>query len=115
VIVHQGDEGHSMFIVVDGQLGVLVTFGSGPTAQKKEVATLPSGAVMGEMSLVLGKPRSATCVVKSATCDVAEITKGALQKLLGTRPYLQRELQVGSCWCDAFLLLAVLRSSLFGV
>jgi len=93
VIVHQGDEGHSMFIVVEGQLSVVVTFGSGPTAQKKEVAVLPSGAVMGEMSLVLSKPRSATCVVKSATCDVAEITKGALENLMGARPYLQRELQ----------------------
>jgi len=36
----QGDEGHSMFIVVEGQLSVVVTFGSGPTAQKKEVVHL---------------------------------------------------------------------------
>ena len=93
VIVRQGDEGHSMFIVVDGQLSVVVQFGSGPTAQKKEVATLPAGSVMGEMSLVLDKPRSATCIVKSGTCDVAEITKGALEKLMEARPYLQRELQ----------------------
>jgi CRP-like cAMP-binding protein len=37
VIVHQGDKGQSMFIVVEGTLAVIVTFGSGPTAQKKEV------------------------------------------------------------------------------
>ena len=47
---------------------------------------------MGEMSLVLGKPRSATCVVGSATCILAEITKGALQMLLKTRPFLQASL-----------------------
>jgi hypothetical protein len=37
VVVHQGDKGQSMFIVVEGTLSVNVTFGSGPTAQKKEV------------------------------------------------------------------------------
>mmetsp|Transcript_11974 Transcript_11974/g.27646 ORF Transcript_11974/g.27646 Transcript_11974/m.27646 type:complete len:589 (-) Transcript_11974:214-1980(-) len=93
VLVHQGDEGDSMFIVVEGQLSVLVSFGSGSEAYRKEVAVLPSGAVMGEMSLVLGKPRSATCLVKSDTCSVAEITKGALTALLQSRPYLARELE----------------------
>ncbi|EKX51459.1 hypothetical protein GUITHDRAFT_102726 [Guillardia theta CCMP2712] len=112
VLVHQGDEGDSMFIVVEGQLSVLVSFGSGAEAYRKEVAVLPSGAVMGEMrfpfpflillvltyrpsssSLVLGKPRSATCLVKSDTCSVAEITKGALTALLQSRPYLARELE----------------------
>ena len=47
---------------------------------------------MGEMSLVLDKPRSATVEVKSRTCRVAEIRKGALVTLLGTRPHLAREL-----------------------
>ena len=93
VIVHQGDNGQSMFIVVEGQLSVIVAFGNGPSAQKKEVATLTSGAVMGEMSLVLSKPRNATCIVKGGKCDVAEITLGALEKLMTVRPYLQRELQ----------------------
>eukprot|EP00960_Hanusia_phi_P067241 766583-Hanusia_phi.AAC.3 len=145
-IRRQGDEGDSMFIVVEGQvsevrrragssdcflqLSVLVSFGSGSEAYRKEVAVLPSGAVMGEMrlpshlllfcrshypsstSLVLGKPRSATCLVKSDTCSVAEITKGfffpppplcmsvltssragALTALLQSRPYLARELE----------------------
>ena len=50
VLVEQGDEGHSMFIVIQGQLRVRVTFVAG--LANKEVAVLPEGSVMGEMSLV---------------------------------------------------------------
>ena len=69
VIVEQGDEGHSMFIVIQGQLRVLVTFVAGFIKQQKEVAVLPAGSVMGEMSLVrlvCACARSCACVCARA-------------------------------------------------
>ena len=62
-----------MFIVVKGRLGVSMRVGDAEEAEEVEVATLTKGAVLGEMSLLLQKPRSATVVVKSRTCILAEI------------------------------------------
>ena len=62
-----------MFVVVKGRLGVSMRFGDAEEAEEMEVATLTKGAVLGEMSLLLQKPRSATVVVKSRTCVLAEI------------------------------------------
>jgi hypothetical protein len=93
VLVRQDEPGDSLFVVLDGSLSVVMAFGAGAGATQREVAELRAGAVMGEMSLVLGKPRNATCVVKSDSASVAEVSRAALDGLLAARPSLARELQ----------------------
>lgn len=56
VLFRQGDPGDSLFIIVEGEVGVLIVDEQG---KEKEVATLGSGACFGEMSLLSGEPRSA--------------------------------------------------------
>jgi hypothetical protein len=92
VVVRQGDEGHAMFMVVEGCLSVVVSLGHGPNS-KKEVEVLSPGQVFGEYGAILGTIRNASCVVKSTTCDLAEITSNALHALLESRPSLRRDLQ----------------------
>ena len=93
VLVRQDDPGDSMFIVIDGRLSVVVAHGAGALAAQREVAQLGAGSVMGEMSLVLGRPRSATCVVASDAAAVAEVARSAVFRLLDARPRLARELE----------------------
>ena len=76
-IVRQGDLGASMFVLVDGKVSVSVHSRSG----EERVATLGSGDVVGEMSLLTGARRNAT-VVASRQVSALEITKPALEELL---------------------------------
>jgi branched-chain amino acid transport system substrate-binding protein len=60
VIIRQGDSGDSLYIIRNGEVGVrLAVEGS-----EREVAVLKAGAFFGEMSLLTGEARKATCVAK---------------------------------------------------
>jgi small-conductance mechanosensitive channel/CRP-like cAMP-binding protein len=81
VIVRQGAPGDSLYVVQRGEIGVRVEQG-GSTA---EMATLGPGQIFGEMSLLTGAPRTATCVARSeATCWV--IDRAAFEPVLLERP-----------------------------
>jgi small-conductance mechanosensitive channel len=53
-IVRQGEEGQSMFVIVDGTVSVVLE------PSRNEVAQIQSGGYFGEMSLLTGEPRTAT-------------------------------------------------------
>lgn len=53
-VVRQGEAGQSMFVVVDGDVRVVLEPGG------EQVASLGPGEVFGEMSLLTGDPRTAT-------------------------------------------------------
>jgi small-conductance mechanosensitive channel len=63
-IVRQGEEGQSMFVVLDGTVSVVLE------PARSEVARIQSGGYFGEMSLLTGEPRSATVLAHG---DVAVI------------------------------------------
>jgi small-conductance mechanosensitive channel/CRP-like cAMP-binding protein len=79
VIVHQGEAGSSMFIVVSGEAVVTLD----PAHQ--EVARLRSGGFFGEMSLLTGEARTAT-VTAVADCEVVEITADAFRQFVLQNP-----------------------------
>ena len=56
-LVVQGEEGGSMFVLADGELEVLLRQDDGEDVL---VDTMGKGAVVGEMSLLTGEPRTAT-------------------------------------------------------
>ena len=86
-IVHQGDIGDSLYVVQRGHVGVRVQVG-GSTA---EVATLGPGEVFGEMSVLTGAPRTATCVARTeVSCWI--ICRGDFEPLLAERPALAEQL-----------------------
>jgi signal-transduction protein with cAMP-binding, CBS, and nucleotidyltransferase domain len=76
-LIQQGDEGNSMFILVDGEANVVVERNSTPV----HVASLRSGDCFGEMSLLTGERRSAT-VMAHSDCEVVEIGKHVLARSL---------------------------------
>ena len=81
--VRQGDNGSSLFFVLRGELDVLV--------DGRQVATLGSGRMFGEMSLLTGEPRRAT-VRATTECMLAEVPKEALAELLQQNEKLMERL-----------------------
>lgn len=87
-IIRQGDDGESLYILVEGACQVLIDQKGG---KKLEVGRLGAKNSFGEMSLLTGEKRSAT--VKALTGIRAfEIQKEHLASLLKKRPELAKEL-----------------------
>jgi CRP-like cAMP-binding protein len=105
VLMRQGDLGQSMFIVAEGKVNVSVHSPAG----EQHVATLGSGEIVGEMSLLTGARRSAT-VTAARRVAALEIPKKALGGLIVETPGLidrfagimeQRHAELGRMHDDA--------------
>ena len=86
-IIEQDGAGDSMFILVQGEADVTI----GRNGASTRVATLHHGQCFGEMSLLTGEKRGAT-VIATTDCEVVEIAKENLTRLLKENPELLREL-----------------------
>jgi len=86
-LIQQGDQGESMFILVDGQANVVVDRNGSPAL----VASLRTGDCFGEMSLLTGEKRSAT-VLAQTDCEVVEIAKDVISRSLKEHPELLEQL-----------------------
>jgi hypothetical protein len=86
-VIQQGANGHSMFILLDGEADVFVHAGD----HEARVATLRSGDYCGEMSLLTGEPRSATVIAKE-DCEMCEIEKNVIGAILQENEALVQKL-----------------------
>ena len=82
-VVKEGDEGDFLAILVTGKAEVLKSLGG----VNRVVHTLQRGEMIGEMSLIDGKPRSASCVTIEPS-DFAFMTGENLNALLAYHPRL---------------------------
>jgi small-conductance mechanosensitive channel len=87
-IVHQGDSGEAMYVVLEGT--AIVTIKTENDAER-EVARLTRGEFFGEMALLTGEPRTAS-VTAVDDLSVLVIHKAALQTMLERRPGLAQEM-----------------------
>ena len=87
-IVHEGEPGDAMYVVLDGTAVVSVATGNG---DEREVARLARGEFFGEMALLTGEPRSAGVTV-AEDLSVLRIHKDSLQAVLARRPGLMQEM-----------------------
>ncbi|MEM7323922.1 MAG: ATP-binding protein [Actinomycetota bacterium] len=77
VLCHEGDEGTTMYVLLDGRLRI--TKGTG--SDEVELAVLGHGDVVGEMSMIDGRPRSAT-VAATAPCRLFLLDRAEFLGLL---------------------------------
>jgi CRP-like cAMP-binding protein len=78
-IVRQTDQGQSMFVVLDGEVRVVLE------PQRHEVARIRRGGYFGEMSLLTGDPRSAT-VLAAGDVTVVEIDAELFRRIVAAHP-----------------------------
>ncbi|MEP6769345.1 MAG: mechanosensitive ion channel family protein [Acidobacteriota bacterium] len=84
IVVREGDQTSSMFIVASGRLGVSIHGAAGDT---RHLAVLEAGSAFGEISLLTGEPRTATVRALSETVLV-EIEKKTIEPILRQNPSL---------------------------
>lgn len=77
VIFKEGDQGDTMYVIIEGQLEFLI--------RGTSVREFGPGEVFGEMALISEKPRSATVVAKT-DCKVAPINRKRFLLLVQQSP-----------------------------
>ena len=83
-ILDEGDSGDFMLIVLTGAIDVVKAYGAN---DHKIVAHVSPGGVVGEMSLIDGQHRFASCITTQPT-DFAILTRSALNEILIDHPRL---------------------------
>jgi branched-chain amino acid transport system substrate-binding protein len=81
-VVQQGEAGDSLFIIVEGVVGIYVQMEDG---KSKEVARLGAGNFFGEMALLTGEERAAT-VIAIVELYLFELTKEDIAPLINEQP-----------------------------
>jgi len=88
VLAKQGAQGLEAIIIIDGRARVEV--------DSKAIAELGPGDVVGEMSVIDGKPRSAT-VIAQTPVTMLVLHRREFVSLLGTVPGLQWKVLITLC------------------
>ncbi len=89
IIVTEGEEGHSLFLLVSGEVKV---FTRGERGEHLQLAELGEGDFFGEVSLLTGKPRTATITAKSVV-NAIELTKEAVDSIAAEHPGVRAVLE----------------------
>ncbi len=89
VIVREGDPGTSFFLIEDGEVEVQT---QDPARKPLVLAQLSAGEFFGEVSVLTGKPRTATIVARTPV-TVIEISREALDRIARQFPEVRTVLQ----------------------
>lgn len=89
VLVREGEDGRSMFLIEGGTVQVLTTDNTGATIP---LARLGPGEFFGEVSVLTGRPRTATVVAETAV-TVIEVSKDDLDQITATHPEVRALVQ----------------------
>lgn len=87
-IIQEGTRGDTFAIVKSGKLLVDATFES----KTRRLAVLGTGAVVGEVAVVMGTPRTAT-VTAEGDVELFEFSADDVEPLLDSHPGLRQKLQ----------------------
>jgi hypothetical protein len=90
IILTQGDPGRSVFVLATGVVKAFVKEASG--RRQVMVRTMEEGEFFGEISILSGKPRTAT-VTAATTCELLELDRESLDRITQTFPHVLEVLQ----------------------
>jgi CRP-like cAMP-binding protein len=83
-LIEEGGEGNFLLLVLTGSVNIVKIV---PGHGVKQIAEVGTGVTLGELSLIDGRPRFATCIT-SAPTDFAVLTRDSLNELLIHYPRL---------------------------
>jgi cAMP-dependent protein kinase regulator len=89
IIVTEGEEGSSLFLVVSGEVKVFTRSSDG---RHLPLAELGPGDFFGEVSLLTGKPRTATITAKTPVTAI-ELTKQAMDDIAQDHPEVRQVIE----------------------
>ena len=84
VIIREGDAGDYMLLLIQGQIDILK---KGQRRNEQHMTTVLPGMTVGEMSMIDGEPRFATCIAKE-TATFAVLTRDNMAKIIFEQPRL---------------------------
>ncbi len=82
VVVTEGEAGNSVFVITGGSVKVFVR---DPAGRSVLVGRLAEGDFFGEISLLSGRPRSAT-ITAAAPCELLELDREAFDRVCAQHP-----------------------------
>lgn len=82
IVITEGEEGSSLYVVVTGEVKV---YTRGPKKESFYLATLGAGDFFGEVSVLTGKPRTAT-ITASTKSELLRLDKDKLDLIVVTHP-----------------------------
>ncbi|MCK4340752.1 MAG: cation:proton antiporter [Phycisphaerae bacterium] len=88
IIIRQGEMGDSLFLIARGVVRVVREHDGG----SKDLATFVAGEFFGEVALLSGSPRSATCRTVTP-CALYELRKEDLDEVCAVCPTMRRALE----------------------
>jgi len=89
VIVKEGEPGNSFFIIVRGSVRAIT---KGPKQKEIVLGNLGEGDFFGEVSLLTGKPRTAT-IITTAASDFLELTRADYESITKKYPRIKQIMQ----------------------
>jgi len=89
IVVSAGEPGDSMFLITTGRVRAYMKDELGRQRQVREMA---EGDFFGEISLLTGRPRSAT-ITAAGACELLEFDRPALDAIVGRHPRVNEVLQ----------------------
>jgi hypothetical protein len=89
IVITQGDAGSSLYMLASGSVKAFVRNAAGRQVQ---VGELSEGAFFGEMSILTGKPRSAT-IIAVTRCELLELDRPTLDSIVAAHPHVMQVLE----------------------
>ncbi|MBE0620693.1 MAG: cyclic nucleotide-binding domain-containing protein [Burkholderiales bacterium] len=82
--IHEGEQGDFMLLIIEGSVEV---FKQDRWNAPKLIASVDAGKTLGEMSMIDGEPRFATCVA-AEPCVIAVLSRENLARIILEQPVL---------------------------
>jgi len=90
IVLTEGDGGDSLFVVTDGTVKAFVR--DPASGRQMLMRRLNAGDFFGEISILSGKPRSAT-VTAATHCEMLELDRATLDQITGAHPHVRQVLE----------------------
>jgi CRP-like cAMP-binding protein len=83
-IIREGDDGDFMLLIISGSVDI---FKNNAQAERQLMTSVGPGMTLGEMSMIDGEPRFATCIATDTTV-FAVLTRDAMANIILEKPSL---------------------------
>lgn len=89
IVITEGEKGSSLYVVANGEVKV---YTKGPKGESILLATLGEGEFFGEVSVLTGKPRTAT-ITAARPSELLRLDKERLDALVNSYPHVRTVLE----------------------